>query len=27
VLFSGNNAFSDVECLGQVIDYGVQNQH
>jgi len=27
VLFAGNNAYVDVECLGQVIDYGLHNRH
>lgn len=27
VIFTGNNARVDVECLGQVLDYGLQNRH
>lgn len=27
VIFTGNNARVDVECLGQVLDYGMQNRH
>lgn len=27
VIFCGNNARVNVECLGQVLDYGMQNRH
>lgn len=27
LIFTGNNARVDVQCLGQVLDYGMQNRH